>query len=100
MLLKSNTLQQATNYLVFAALCPLLAACGANKRKDGPQEPGRRAASISIVSGNDQSATVGKPVPAPLVVKVNDEAGQPFPGATVTWSVTVGGVAASMPPPA
>lgn len=45
---------------------------------------------LSIVSGDNQSAPAGSPLPAPLVVKVTDAFGNPVAGVTVTWS-TVGG---------
>jgi len=44
--------------------------------------------SITMVSGNDQAGVLGTTLPAPLVVLVQDEAGQPLPGATVTWDIS------------
>src|SRR5262245_8560279 len=42
-------------------------------------------ATLSIVSGDDQSATVGEPLSTALVVQLVDERGQPVPGAIVTF---------------
>ncbi|MBV8519403.1 MAG: autotransporter domain-containing protein [Acidobacteria bacterium] len=50
----------------------------------------RPAASLTIVSGNNQSGRLGQPLAQPLVVQVNDAAGAPVAGATVQWSVTRG----------
>jgi hypothetical protein len=45
---------------------------------------------LSVVSGDNQSAPAGSPLPAPLVVKVTDPFGNPVSGVTITWA-TVGG---------
>jgi hypothetical protein len=47
-------------------------------------------ATIVAVSGNAQTARVGTPLGAPLVVKVADDAGSPVGGATVNWTATNG----------
>lgn len=47
-------------------------------------------ATISIVSGDNQSVKVGQNFPAPLVVVVKDAAGKPVPGALVDWATAVG----------
>ena len=48
-------------------------------------------ASIEIVSGNNQSATVNTALGQPLVVVVKNAGGQGVTGVTVAWSVTAGG---------
>jgi subtilisin family serine protease len=48
-------------------------------------------ASLTVVSGNAQSAGVGSAVPSPLTVLVADQFGNPVPDATVTFTVTSGG---------
>lgn len=48
-------------------------------------------ASISIVSGDDQTGTVGEQVAAALVVRVTDQFGNPNDAVAVTWSVSAGG---------
>lgn len=47
-------------------------------------------ASITIVSGDNQSTTVGTALPQPLVVTVTDNLGAAVPGATVTFSAPSG----------
>ncbi|HTM84658.1 MAG TPA: Ig-like domain-containing protein, partial [Mycobacterium sp.] len=55
------------------------------------------AASIAIVSGNNQRGTVGAPLADSLEVRVLDQAGRPVPDQPVSWTVVAGGgsVAAS-----
>lgn len=43
-------------------------------------------ASISVVSGNNQSGTAGTQLPNPLVTGVKDQYGNPVPGVTVTYA--------------
>ena len=47
-------------------------------------------ASISVVSGNNQTVRIGQGFPQTLVVVVRDAAGSPVAGALVDWSTTVG----------
>jgi adhesin/invasin len=49
------------------------------------------ATGVVIVSGNEQSGVPGTALAQPLVVQVNDAAGNPVTGAPVTWVVTGGG---------
>jgi trimeric autotransporter adhesin len=58
------------------------------------------AASMSIVSGNNQSATTGTKLAAPLVVKVVDTTGAPLPGVVVSFTVNSAGAATVAPSPA
>lgn len=46
--------------------------------------------SITLVSGDGQSATVGTALPAPVIVGISDGA-SPLPGYTVSFAVTSGG---------
>jgi hypothetical protein len=48
-------------------------------------------ASIEMVAGDDQSGTVGQPVPIPPSVRVRDAEGTTLPGIPVTFTVTKGG---------
>lgn len=48
-------------------------------------------ASIAIVSGNGQAATVGTALPSPLVVRVLDTHGKSVAGTTVAWAAAAGG---------
>jgi hypothetical protein len=54
------------------------------------QEPGVPA-TISVVAGDGQAATVGSAVPAPPSVRVLDAAANPLPNVAVTFAVTAGG---------
>jgi uncharacterized protein (TIGR03437 family) len=59
-----------------------------------------KAASMTIVSGNGQSATVGTGLPAPLVLKITDGTGAGVPGVQVTFTVNPQGAATVSPSPA
>ena len=47
-------------------------------------------ASISIVSGNNQTVKIGQNFPQPLVIAVFDATGHPVAGASVDWGTAVG----------
>ena len=47
--------------------------------------------SIAVVTGNNQTHLVGRPLPEPLVVWVQDSNGNPVPGQSVAFSVVAGG---------
>lgn len=49
------------------------------------------ASAVQVVSGNDQTAVAGQPLPADLVVRVVDGGGNPVAGAAVQWRVQSGG---------
>ena len=49
------------------------------------------ATALARVSGNGQSARPSSALPLPIVVRVTDQFGNPVSGATVQWTVTVGG---------
>lgn len=48
-------------------------------------------ASIELVAGDDQTATVGEAVPIAPAVRVRDAQGTPLPGIPVTFTATAGG---------
>lgn len=50
---------------------------------------------ISVVSGNNQSATEGQQFDSPLIVSVVDAYDNPVPGATITFSAPASGASAS-----
>jgi uncharacterized protein (TIGR03437 family) len=52
------------------------------------------AASIQIVSGNNQSAQITHAFPNPLVISVTDQFGNPVPGQAVTFSAPGAGASA------
>jgi len=49
------------------------------------------AASLSVVSGNNQSAMAGATLTNPLIVRVSDQYGNAVAGASVSFAVTAGG---------
>jgi len=57
-------------------------------------------ASLSVVSGDKQSATVGTTLGDPLVVKVTDAGGAGIPGVVVNFTVSPAGAATVNPSPA
>lgn len=59
-----------------------------------------KPASMSIVSGNGQSATVMTGLPAPLVLKITDSTGAGVPGALVNFTVSPQDAATVEPSPA
>jgi hypothetical protein len=67
---------------VVLPLASLAVACGGGDLTlPGPGDP----ATLSIVSGDGQRATVGEPVSEPLVVQLVDGSGRPVPRATVLF---------------
>jgi hypothetical protein len=65
----------------------LLIACGS----DGLVLPSdAEPAALSVVGGNNQTAQVGAPLAAPVVVRVTDGTGRPVAGARVVFRVTAG----------
>ncbi len=54
-----------------------------------PTEPPAPTQAVAV-SGGGQTGTVGQPLPAPLVVQVNDQFGEPMAGVPVTFAVTTG----------
>ena len=59
-----------------------------------------KAASMSMVSGNGQSATVETGLAQPLVLKIADSTGAGVPGVVVTFAVSPEGAATVAPSPA
>jgi hypothetical protein len=49
------------------------------------------ASQLAIVSGNNQDALVGSPLPQQVVVRATDANGAPVAGAAITFTVTAGG---------
>ena len=81
--------------LTALALALLVQSCGG----DGPTDGGGPgpATTFSIISGNDQQATVGTELPNPIVVRATDASGRVVPNAVVNFVVTGGGGAVFAP---
>lgn len=73
------------------ALGVVAAALFAGCNKEAPNEP--RIVTLELVSGMNQSGFVGGLLTNPLVVRAQDQDGQPVPGIQIAWTVTGGGVA-------
>lgn len=71
--------------MMLAAAVGALAACDSG----GGTDP-VIAESIAVASGDNQSGTVGAPLPQQLEVRILGSDDQPFPGEPVTWEVTSG----------
>jgi hypothetical protein len=65
-----------------------LAACGGG---GGEHKAPPTATSITIVSGNNQTAVAGSALPTALGVSVKDSSGRAVAGTSVSWSVAAGG---------
>jgi hypothetical protein len=70
--------------LMFAAGLALSGCSEPTSSKAGPP------ATITFVSGNEQTAFAGTPVPAPPVAQVKDKAGRGVPGVSVVFTVVEG----------
>lgn len=73
--------------LTATVLAAFAAACGG----DGGTPPPPTPASISVVQGDQQTGTVGRPAPVEVVVEVRDASGSPLAGVPVAFTVTGGG---------
>ncbi len=89
--MKSNLLKRVGRVVAAVVVFSLTSGCGGGSGGSQTTTPPATAASLNIVSGNNQSFTVGKAVPMPLVVRVGDQTGRALAGAIVTWTVTSGG---------
>lgn len=69
-------------------LLGLISSCGGS---DGPTSPNDEAASLVVVSGDQQQAAPGQPLPLAPTVRVLDGQNRPVSGATVTFAITAGG---------
>ena len=74
---------------VSAAAALLLAACSSDSepRVITPSTVIQRAAAIAIVSGNEQEAKAGEPLPNPMVIRVTDASGRGLQDVAVSFEV-------------
>ena len=85
-----------SRWIVAIALLALVVACEATPTRTtigvgGGGGNTNTAASLVIVSGNNQSGTVGAALTDSIVVRVLDLSSRDVPGATVTFTVLSGG---------
>jgi hypothetical protein len=67
-------------------LASLSVAAGSLYCSGDISNPRTQPAVLVQVSGNDQTGSIGQPLPQPLVVRVQDAQGQPVQGVSVAWS--------------
>jgi len=72
-------------FTLFALMGLALGACD-----DDVTDPSTPT-TVTIVSGDQQTATAGAALAAPFVVNIDDQNGNPMSGVTVTWAITSGG---------
>lgn len=83
-----TTIRRRLAFLIAFGLAAVSSACGG----DGLVLPNEsRAASITIVSGDEQSAAAGAALGEPLVVRVADALDRPVEGQAVAFAIDAGG---------
>lgn len=80
-----------TGTVATLALLAILGGCGEATSGPTSVKPEDFASSLRLLSGNQQSGSVGAALSEVLTVKVVDAGGQPVSGATVLWQVRDGG---------
>ena len=70
------------------AACSILALAALGGCGGGDHLVAPVPSTLTIASGNNQRATAGTDVPAPLEVSVTNTYGDPIPGVNVNWVVT------------
>ncbi len=66
-------------------------ACSDSGDNGPPPPPEPRATTITLVSGGGQTATVDQTLPSAVVVRVDDQNGDPMAGQSISFAVTAGG---------
>ena len=79
------------SWVVLATFAGCAGGGGGDGGRSGETPQVRRAATLTVAAGNNQSGTVGAALPTSVTVRVNDQFGQALPGATVSWGVASGG---------
>ena len=87
----SSLASRALQVLVWAAALTIVACNNdVNFTPTAPEWP-ETDLRLSMISGNNQTGTVGQPLDAPFVVQVVDRYGGPVSGAVVGWDILEGG---------
>ena len=82
--MSSHACRLTSRGLILATAMLLAAGCD-----DDSTEP-RTATTLTIVSGDQQTTTVGVALANPLVVRVNDQNGSGLSGVSVAWAIASG----------
>ena len=71
----------------------LLTACGGDDGTTDPPvtDPDTVATTVTVISGDGQTAEVGTLLPTQLGVRVTNSGGDPLVGKAITWTVESGG---------
>ena len=78
--------------MIVAAVVAAMACSGENATSvTGPETPAQKTYAIASVTGTDQSAAAGEPLPVPITVQVRDEAGKPASNLLVEFAIASGG---------
>lgn len=77
-----------TELLSVTAFAAIVGSCSGG---DPISPPTGAPSALLSVSGDGQTGGVGTILGQDFIVRVNDQAGNPLPGITVTWAVTAGG---------
>lgn len=80
-----------TGTVATLAILAFISGCGDATSGPTSVQPQDFAAALKLISGNQQTGTVGAALSEVLSVKVVDAGGQPVQGATVLWQVRSGG---------
>lgn len=80
-----------TGTVATLAVLAILGGCGEATSGPTSVKPEDFASSLRLLSGNQQTGSVGAALAEVLTVKVVDAGGQPVAGATVLWQVRDGG---------
>jgi hypothetical protein len=81
-------------FLLTATASLAYLACG-GETTSPPEQP--KATAVQLVAGNEQTGTVGQQLATALVVRVNDQNGNPMSGLTVTFNATSGSGSVTAP---
>ena len=74
------------NSLLLAAIAVASLRCSSDS-----SDPGSQPDSVQEVSGNGQVGLINETLAQPLVVRVEDESGNPLEGVTIQWTTGGGG---------
>jgi hypothetical protein len=78
--------------MIVGAVVAAMACSGENARSvTGSDTPAEKTYAFASVTGTDQSAAAGEPLPVPITVQVKDDAGKPASNLLVVFAIASGG---------